>query len=170
MLHPENGYDLVNLSLSSIQGDSVVAQWFGELGVTSTETADGVHVQADSSVIAIPKVYDVADHLDLVPVMAALAALLPADFTFLHTRNLSYKESDRASALKQLHPFCKIFDLQEDSLHIVGNARSSWPHAPYAFSTFHDHRLAMAFLLFGSGAHLDDVDCLSKSYPKLAIF
>lgn len=168
LLHPENSYELIHLSLTSIQGDSVVAQWFAELGVESKETDKGVIIKAAARNQTFVKVYDMAEHIDLVPVMASLAALLPADITFLHTRNLQYKESNRGQVLaEQLHPFCKTVDLQEYSLHIIGNDRSRWPSPPYSFSTFHDHRLAMAFLLFGPDAILDDVVCLSKSYPKL---
>lgn len=170
LLHPENSYKLAPLSLVSIQGDSVVAHWFAELGVQSTETDEGVFIKSVARNQPFVKVYDMAEHLDLVPVMASLGTLLPADFTFLHTRNLQYKESNRGRALaEQLRPFCNTVDLQEDSLHVIGNDQALWPSPPYSFSTFHDHRLAMAFLLFGSDAHLDDIACLSKSYPKLAL-
>ena len=111
--------------------------------------------------------FDVADHPDVVPVMAALACLLPADFTFLHTSNLRYKESDRVGELAvQLSPFAEV-ECRDDSLRIVGRARALWPQPPYAFRTCHDHRLAMAFLLFGPDALPDDLACLGKSYPLL---
>ena len=110
-------------------------------------------------------VLDVRDNLDTVPVMTALAALLPADITFQNVRNLRYKESDRLHALvTQLQPYAQITH-SENELRMVGNGR---PLAKgTGFDTCHDHRLAMAFLLFGPNAELNDVECLKKSYPGL---
>lgn len=168
LLHPEDEYELVGLSLPSIQGDSVVAEWFASLGVTSRQTDRGVRVCCISQTCAPVRKFDMTDCPDLVPVMTTLACLLPADFTFFHTRNLQYKESNRILMLhEQLLPFAEIFDVEEDSFRIKGKSRSDWPSLPYSFHTYHDHRLAMAFLLFGKDAILDDVKCLRKSYPGL---
>lgn len=168
LLHPEDEYELVGLSLPSIQGDSVVAEWFASLGATSWQTDRGVRVCRTSQTCAPARKFDMTDSPDLVPVMTALACLLPADFTFFHTQNLQYKESNRIQTLhKQLLPFAEIFDIKEDNFRIKGKPQSDWPSLPYSFCTYHDHRLAMAFLLFGNDAILDDVKCLRKSYPGL---
>ena len=168
MLHPEDEYELQNLSLNSIQGDAVVAEWFARMGVKSTPTERGICVCAGSKPELPAMIFDVADHPDLVPVMAALACLLPADFTFLHVQNLRYKESDRAQHLaEQLTTFAEVVELKEDVFRIKGKSKSTWPSLPYRFHTMGDHRLAMAFLLFGNDAILDDVNCLRKSYPGL---
>jgi len=168
LLSPAKCYVLRDLSLSSAQGDAIVAEWFRMLGVRSAETEQGVSIVADPPIVGGSFRFDVADHPDVVPVMAALACLLPADFTFVHTRNLDHKESQRAVELeRQLSPFATI-ERTDDQLRVVGKPRAEWPEPPYAFRTCHDHRLAMAFLLFGPEAHLDDLQCLSKSYPQLA--
>lgn len=168
LLHPEDEYELEGLSLPSIQGDSVVAEWFGSLGVTSIATDRGMRVCRSSQVCAPARKFDMTDSPDLVPVMTALACLLPADFTFFHTQNLQYKESNRIKALhEQLLPFSEIFDIKEDSFRIKGKPQSDWPSLPYSFHTYNDHRLAMALLLFGKDAILDDIKCLRKSYPAL---
>lgn len=163
VLHPGQELDLKELSLCSAQGDAVVAQWFADLDVSSVETSDGVRISASALRQSISRTFDVADHLDVVPVMAALASLLPADFTFLHTHNLAYKESDRAHILaEELAPFAEVV-CEEDSLRVIGRPRALWPAEPYAFQTHRDHRLAMAFSLFGPQAILDDTSCLRKS-------
>lgn len=172
LLHPGEEYELRGLSLPSLQGDAVIADWFAGMGVKSVHTTQGIRVCAGSKQELSPMTFDVADHLDLVPVMAALACLLPADFTFLHIRNLHYKESDRAEQLaEQLAPFAEIMDLQEEVLRIKGKTKTKtktpWPQPLYCFQTMNDHRLAMAFLLFGKEAQLDDIACLRKSYPAL---
>jgi len=179
-LHPEHTYSLSPLSLESIQGDSVIYQWFKRLNL-SMACRDDVHIVSTPSEHIVSTRFhieitakpletmphlelDVRDNLDTVPVMAALAALLPADITFQNVRNLQYKESDRLHALaEQLMPFANI-EMTENRLRVIGKGE------PIAhgleFDTRHDHRLAMAFLLFPD-AKLNDTDCLTKSYPGL---
>ncbi|MBQ6155903.1 MAG: hypothetical protein IJK22_04795 [Bacteroidales bacterium] len=171
-LHPENEYIISPLSLESIQGDSVIAEWFREMNVV-VSCRDAMHCVSTPSCIEISAkpleappqmVLDVRDNLDTVPVMAALAALLPADITFQNVRNLRYKESDRLQALAdQLAPYAEI-ELSDNELHVKGKGEPIVAGA--GLDTKHDHRLAMAFLLF-PGAVLDDVECLRKSYPGL---
>ncbi|MBQ4440990.1 MAG: hypothetical protein II899_02650 [Bacteroidales bacterium] len=162
-------FELQGISLQSAQGDAVVAGWFARLGVESVETETGVRITAREVELAMPLRLDVADHPDVVPVLAAMAAVLPADITFLHTRNLRYKESDRVRQLaEQLAPFAEI-ERTEDSLRVRGRVRDTWPAPPFGFHTRHDHRLAMAFLLFGKDACLDETECLAKSYPLLSV-
>ena len=164
-LHPEKEISLSPLSLNSIQGDSIIAQWFNKLNI-SISTKDLSVVLRANLLEVIPKMLcDVRDCLDTVPVMAALAALLPADLTFRNVKNLQFKESDRLHALAaQLQPYADI-ELSDNELRVVGKG-CPMDTRP-AFDTHHDHRLAMAFLLFGPNATLNDTDCLRKSYPAL---
>ena len=164
-LHPEKEISLSPLSLNSIQGDSIIAQWFNKLNI-SISTKDLSVVLRANLLEVIPKMlWDVRDCLDTVPVMAALAALLPADLTFRNVKNLQFKESDRLHALAaQLQPYADI-ELSDNELRVVGKG-CPMDTRP-AFDTHHDHRLAMAFLLFGPNATLNDTDCLRKSYPAL---
>ena len=170
-LHPEHEYLLSPLSLESIQGDAVIAQWFNMLGVSvcrdvvhSVSTTPYIEIKAKPLETMPHLVLDVRDNLDTVPVMAALAALLPADITFQNVRNLQYKESDRLHALaEQLMPYAEI-ELSENELRVIGKGQPLVAGA--GFDTKHDHRLAMAFLLFPD-AELNDTDCLIKSYPNL---
>ena len=164
-LHPDETYSLSPLSLKSIQGDSVIYQWFSKLNIDISTNDSSVVIHA-LPLDNVPKlVLDVHDNLDTVPVMAALAALLPADITFLNVRNLQYKESDRLAALTtQLRPYADL-TLADNTLQVIGKGRGF--HNMPCFDTHHDHRLAMAFLLFGPSATLSDTDCLKKSYPEL---
>ena len=164
-LHPENDYSLSPLSLDSIQGDSAIYQWFKILNVSILTNDLSLIVRSEPLKGTPEMALDVAGNLDTVPVMAALASLLPADITFQNIRNLQYKESDRLHALAtQLQPYADI-ELSENELHVVGKSCPADVHP--VFDTHHDHRLAMAFLLFGPNATLNDTDCLRKSYPNL---
>ena len=164
-LHPENQYSLSPLTLDSIQGDSVICQWFNMLNLVISTKDLSVEIHAEP-LIEMPKmVLDVRGNLDTVPVMAVLASLLPADITFQNVHNLRLKESDRLQAIvTQLQPYADI-ELKGEELHIVGKGCPA--DACPVFDTHHDHRLAMAFLLFGPNATLNDTDCLRKSYLGL---
>jgi len=158
---------LENLTLDSIQSDKVIATWFDALGVESESDEEKV-ILTPTPLASKPKMtLDVADHPDTVPVMAVLAALLPADIRFRHTRNLQYKESNRIQHLaEQLRDFADI-EVGEDELLVTGRPDSRERMAGCCFRTWHDHRLAMAFLLAVGPENLDDTDCLKKSYPNL---
>ena len=164
-LHPGKEISLSPLSLNSIQGDSVIVQWFNRLNM-SISTKDLSVVLHAKALDVIPRmVLVVRDCLDTVPVMAVLASLLPADITFQNVHNLRLKESDRLQAIvSQLQPFADI-ELKGEELHIVGKGCPADTHP--VFDTHHDHRLAMAFLLFSPNATLNDTACLRKSYPGL---
>lgn len=164
-LHPENQYSLSPLSEKSIQGDSVIYHWFKELNTSISIDDLSMNIHAEPLSEKPKMVLDVQHCLDTVPVMAALAALLPADITFQNVNNLQYKESDRLHSLAdQLSPYAEI-TLSDNTLRINGKGTPTDP-APH-FDTHHDHRLAMAFLLFGPSAVLNDTECLRKSYPRL---
>lgn len=156
-----------NLSLQSWQSDAIIAEWFEALGVKSQQAGEQVILTPTPPVSAPALTLDVADHPDTVPVLAALATLLPADITFLHTRNLAYKESDRIRNLsEQLKPFAEV-EVGEDHLRVAGHSDSRERMAGCCFRTWNDHRLAMAFLLAVGPAALDNPECVGKSYPQL---
>ncbi len=168
LLYPQETFLLKNLSIDSVQGDAVTAKWFAAMGVVSTEKPAGVLVNAARPQTGLRLDFDLSDSPDLFPVLAAVAALLAADFRFLHTRNLQYKESDRTANLyNQLFPFAEHIANEEDTFCIKGKPHAGFPPPPWLFRTCQDHRLAMAFLLFGPDARPDDVSCLRKSYPLL---
>lgn len=166
-LHPSRSLLLENLSLTSAQGDSVIAEWFESMGVRSEQVENGVRISTFQKSKNNTFVFDVANHPDVVPVMAMLAALMPADILFRHTRNLKFKETDRIDALlAQLAPMAYIEYCNGD-LRVVGKNRSDWTNQPAVWDTYQDHRMAMALLLLEEPERLNDADCLRKSYPHL---
>jgi 5-enolpyruvylshikimate-3-phosphate synthase len=64
---------------------------------------------------------------------------------------------------EQLLPYAEI-ELSDNELRVIGKGVPAGVKP--VFDTHHDHRLAMAFLLFPD-AELNDTDCLIKSYPNL---
>lgn len=167
-LHPDNSYSLHPLSLESVQEDSLVAKWFSELGGNVSSHCDTVDFRFQKPGDKPVKTFDMSQNLDLVPVLAALACALPADFTFLNVGNLRFKESDRLHELAiQLAPFAEI-SYNEDFMRICGYENNDFSDS--FFCSRQDHRLAMAFLLLTGKTgenRIDDVSCISKSYPTL---
>lgn len=164
-LHPQNSYSLHPLSTNSIQSDAVIAEWFGKMGVEIVESNNIIAVSATKVRRNIEATFDMSNNIDLVPVLAALACCLPADFTFKNIRNLKYKESDRLGAIvEQLSDFAEISN-NGHTLRVKGRGTAIPDNAP--FDTKKDHRLAMAFLLLSNPENLSDCGCLSKSYPLL---
>ena len=164
-LHPDNSYSLHPLSLDSVQEDSVMADWFTELGGNVSSQGNAVDFCFKKQDAYYAKTFDMSQNLDLVPVLAALACALPADFTFLNVGNLRFKESDRLHELvAQLSPFAEISH-NEDFIRVRGNRNNDFSKS--LFYSRHDHRLAMAFLLLTEKNRIDDVECVAKSYPTL---
>ena len=110
---------------------------------------------------------DMADNPDLAQTMAVLCALsgIESEFSGLHT--LRIKETDRTLALQM--------ELRKMGVHFapVENRPDTWrlsgqATAPSeAFSTYHDHRMAMAFSLASLRfpCQIEDPSVVDKSFP-----
>ncbi len=161
-----------DLRLQTLQGDSIVAHIFESLGVHTEETINGIRIYKDVNATQHPPVETpyMASPLDTTQLspstgesegavlsvnFASCPDLYPAVYVTCHqlgitlnaqgTERLPHKESNRLQAFDQLthhtpHPASRI-------LH-----------------TYSDHRIAMALLV--AGYQVDDIDCISKSYPQ----
>ena len=134
------------LNPESIQGDSVYPQLFEAL-------------KGNSPVISL------GDCPDLAPVLFALAAKKNGG-TFLETKRLKIKESDRAEVMaEELRKFGVCVTVNENSVEID----SKGFHAPAeCLSGHNDHRIVMALsvLLTTVGGEIDGAEAVSKSYPE----
>ena len=134
------------LNPESIQGDSVYPQLFEAL-------------EGNSPVISL------GDCPDLAPVLFALAAKKNGG-TFLETKRLKIKESDRAEVMaEELRKFGVCVTVNENSVEID----SKGFHAPAeCLSGHNDHRIVMALsvLLTAVGGEIDGAEAVSKSYPE----
>lgn len=139
---------LRGLSLTSLQGDAVIADWMKSLGV-------GTFVENDAIVLRkIPfenrfLCFDFYAHPDLYPTMAATCTGLRIEAHFTGLNNLSIKESNRVEAM-------------QTELAKLG-------HQPVQFCAHNDHRVVMALaplsLLVGK-VSFDHPEVVAKSYPN----
>ena len=139
---------LRGLSMITLQGDVIIAEWMSQLGV-------GTYLENDSIVLRkIPFerrsfCFDFSQHPDLYPTMAATCAGLNVEAIFSGLDNLALKESNRVEAM-------------QTELAKLGNS-------PLHFCAHNDHRVVMALaplaLLYGL-VTFDHPEVVEKSYPN----
>jgi 3-phosphoshikimate 1-carboxyvinyltransferase len=153
----------------SLQGDSVLAEIFDELGVKTTFSNGGITITKREN-FEIPKhfKFDFSNCPDIAQTLAvAICGLkLTAQFTGLST--LKVKETDRILALQnELSKFNVSTRATSSTLEI--DARSFNDNKDVLINTYHDHRMAMAFAPLGlvTGQILiENPDVVNKSYPE----
>lgn len=155
----ENGRArLRNLRLDSKQGDTVVAKWFEDFGVTTVQDGNDIIIEKNNSIIKKQVSFDFIDNPDLYPTIAATCAGLGVEGRFTGLRNLVHKESDRVAAMMS-------------ELSMIGTDRVCPQDrvCPPVFDSHNDHRIAMALapLAMKIGAiEINNAEVVSKSYPN----
>lgn len=109
--------------------------------------------------------FDATESPDLFPPLVALASYCNGISRIKGTSRLTYKESDRASAL--VEEFSKLnirIDLKEDQMFVTGGQVKG-----ARVNSREDHRIAMAEAVAALGAEgevfIKDSHCITKSYP-----
>ncbi len=150
----------------SLQGDSVLAEIYTQLGVQTT--FDGHTLKLTKSRNRQPhisldliKAPDIAQTI----VVTCFGLGVSCDLTGLHT--LKIKETDRLVALEnELTKLGAHIRVTQDSLHLEARKTPIIPDV--AIDTYHDHRMAMAFAPLGLCVpiRINDAAVVSKSYPS----
>ena len=113
------------------------------------------------------KAVDIDACPDIFPVLSVVAAKRDGVTRFTGIRRLRLKESDRVAAMADvLARFGVETDVTEEAFTVFGRRE---PLRGGAFSSFADHRIAMAIAVGAtvaeSAVEIDDERCASKSYP-----
>ena len=161
---------LKGLTLPSIQGDAIIAQWFEELGVSTTPTDNGIVIRKTEKPLRPEYHLHLINHPDLAPVLTAMATMLPIRLTLTGLRNLNIKESNRKQLLfNDLSSITTIQSPDDDTLIVDGT--KDWTATKHLrFDAHDDHRLVMAYslLAFKHTISIAGADCVKKSYPQFA--
>ncbi len=158
---------LSGLQENSLQGDSKVADFFAELGITTLFEPDGVRLQASPLQVARFEA-DLSEQPDLAQTLVMTCALKNIPFTITGLRTLRIKETDRIAALvNECRKLGYCFNvLPEIGLSWSGERCES--QAEPIIDTYDDHRMAMSFapaaLIFPS-LRIREPQVVSKSYP-----
>lgn len=154
-----------HLASAHMQGDSAIIKILEAMGVSCSVEGADVVVRRDASQVMLPINMDMSDCSDLVPVVAAVCAAIDGDSSITGVGFIRHKESDRLSDLAaEISKAGGDCEVMADGLIIHGGKSL---HSA-AFSTHHDHRLAMALSLLSlssGNAVVNDYEVVSKSWP-----
>lgn len=167
-LVPEMGVRLKGLCKNSLQGDSRVAEYFRNFGVTTRFDGGDAVLGYDRSLLAGDLQLDLSGEPDLAQTIVVTACLLGVKFRISGLRTLRIKETDRLEALRSqlLKLGYRLRCFYEDSLEWNGGTVDG--AGRLSISTFDDHRMAMAFAPAAvrfPGLVIEDAGVVSKSYP-----
>jgi len=153
------------LHRTSRQGDASFADLLGAMGCDVDDDPDGLVVSRPPHRDLTGIDVDMADVSDLVPTLAAVAAVASSPTRIRGVGFIRAKESDRLGDLAgELRAAGADVSVEADGLRI---APSTGLHGG-VLATHHDHRLAMAFGVLGTvvpGIDVADPGVVSKSWP-----
>ncbi len=155
---------LSGLLQNSFQGDSAIATLMESFRVMTTYKEEKILLTKSPSKNDFR--FNLKDQPDLAPALFVTCAGLSQEATFTGLEHLQYKESHREEALQKELAKCGIAVTRSgDTIMIDGKFISR----PYTFSTYLDHRMAMAFsplAMLCSEIIIDDPLVVKKSYPQ----
>lgn len=170
-LMKNGGAMITDLDMESVQGDRAITDFLEKLGV-EVDTEDGaVSVMGPDGEPPVDEIsMSCNDIPDIVPYMAVTGAFKAKKTVLTGIRRLRVKESDRAEAVCEMLACCGIrTELEEDTITVYGAVRSEIPEE-ISLTSSNDHRMAMAAVLCAAGTgreiEIDDISCLSKSFPE----
>jgi 3-phosphoshikimate 1-carboxyvinyltransferase len=147
----------------TLQGDIGLLPIMEGLGCRVARGEDWVEVTG-GTLAGGEYAYDMGGMPDMVPTLAALAAVRPGRTVITNCPHLRIKESDRLAALAtELKKMGVGVHEQEDGLIIEGDN----PHGAQ-IETYNDHRIAMSFACLGlaiPGIRIKNAECVDKSFP-----
>ena len=152
----------------SLQGDAVISQMACSFGVKTAFTPEGALLTKHNNACSMLNL-DFINTPDLAQTMAVTCCLNNTRFRFSGVQTLRVKETDRIAALQnELLKLGYCIEATEPGV-IEWNGKRSEPQRQPCISTYHDHRMAMAFapaaILF-PGLQIENPEVVSKSYPN----
>lgn len=157
------------LEEQSLQGDSDLVNIFEKLGITTRFKGSTCTLGKAVSDHELLFEYDFTNSPDLVQSMAVILCMASVPFRFGGTQTLRIKETDRIAALQnELFKLGFILKSDKSGTFLAWNGDRNTAVKDAVISTYHDHRMAMAFApvaLFFDEVRIDDPMVVSKSYP-----
>ena len=166
---PQSRITLKGLEPQSLQGDSRIAELMSQMGVTGNWCGRYLDLRSDGGVGCCCSTFaDLSGTPDIAQTLVVMLCLMGRPFRITGLRTLRIKETDRLEALRtELRKLGYVVKVEGDdaiSWHFETIATQTEIH----ISTYHDHRMAMAFApaaIRFPGLIIDDTQVVSKSYP-----
>jgi len=155
---------LPNVSEKSLQGDRVIVEIMGRLGVTSTFKNNQLFLSKKDA--ATELTWNFKDCPDLAQTVLPVCAAKGITGTFTGLESLRIKETDRIAALQT--------ELGKIGATLTERETGCWTLAPGKVSseeiiinTYHDHRMAMGLAPLATLTNLkiESPEVVNKSYP-----
>jgi 3-phosphoshikimate 1-carboxyvinyltransferase len=161
---PNSKLLLNGLKIDSSQGDSILVDWFGKMGITSVQKENGVEISS-SDKINFPTELDFTDHPDLAQSFAFLAAAQGKPVKLTGLDNLRLKETDRVAALKIELEKLGVSVLVEGSTMTISGSISV---KEATIKTYNDHRMAMSAAVLSTviPIEVEKPEVVGKSFPE----
>jgi 3-phosphoshikimate 1-carboxyvinyltransferase len=157
---------LTNLDASSVQGDYAFGEVMEALGA-QVERQGMTRITGPATLTALDRI-DMQDMPDVALTLIAMAPLLPSPIEITGLQSLHHKECDRLECpAKELTAMGVSLSTTQSSIRIEP-LKDKQPQA-HLLTTYHDHRMAMAFATIGSaygGLTVDDKSVVNKTYPN----
>ena len=162
---PNAEVTLSSYKKTSLQGDSVLATIYKDLGVETTFKEHSLILKNTNTSIFKPLKLDLINAPDIAQTIAVTCFGLGIEcfLTGLHT--LKIKETDRLVALKtEIEKLGGEVIITNETLHLKNSTKIK---ENIVISTYDDHRMAMAFapLVVKVPIQIKDANVVSKSYP-----
>ena len=170
VLADEVDLELTGLTTESLQGDAMIAKWFGQLGIDTLATEKGSRLVKNG--LPLPKFLQLnfIENPDVAQTFAVLCVMKQIPFHFTGLETLKIKETNRIAALQD--ELAKFGAQLTEPAHGELKWDGTFPiekHAVPEIETYHDHRMALAFTpachAYGSVEILDPM-VVTKSYPS----
>ncbi len=160
---------LNDLHLNSLQGDSVIAKIFADLGVVTVDGPEGIYIRkSDSFSLPARLEYDLRNYPDIAPTLAVCCAGLGLETRLYGLESLKIKESNRLEALcTELLKVGIASTTTADSILIPASDPKTIQKG-VSIHTYRDHRIAMAFAplaLVCGEIRIEDPGVVDKSFP-----
>jgi len=167
-LAPKATVLLEGLKLNSFQGDSLIADIFSLLGVSTTQKEEGILLEKTNQCVNL-FTFDCIDQPDIAQTLAVTLTGLRIKGHLTGLNTLRGKETDRIEALKhELQKMnVKITEPQEGEFLI--DARLADFSKLVIIDTYNDHRMALSFaplVLKVNKIAIRNPKVIEKSYPN----
>lgn len=160
---------LTNLDATSVQGDYGFCDVMEALGAT-IERQGMTRITGPENLTPL-KTIDMQEMPDVALTLIAMAPMLPTPIEITGLQSLHHKECDRLECPAQELKAMGV-DLNTTYSSITIEPLDHREPKAHRLTTYHDHRMAMAFSTFGSAfGHLsvDDKNVVNKTYPSFWI-
>jgi len=159
---------LEGVTEKSIQGDAIISQMSRSFGIKTEYTSKGALLTKHKNICHSLEL-DFIQTPDLVQTMVVTCCLNNTHFRFAGVQTLRVKETDRIAAMQ--NEMLKLgYCIKETEPDVIEwNGERVKPQSQICISTYHDHRMAMAFapaVIHFQGLQIEDTEVVSKSYPN----